>query len=225
MPEVLQHIVSLGFAPQTVVDVGVADGTYDLYNSFPVATHVLIEPLEEYSKSLDEISAQFKTIPVRAAASDHSGEATINVHKILTGSSLLKEVEGAHVDGTPRRVPVVTVDDIIKKNDCAGPFLIKIDVQGAEHIVLNGANLALKQTEVVILEVQLFKFFENGWEFSDTISLMKNKGFSVYDIFEFGYRPLDNALASVDIVFVKDAGLFRRSHHWASFEQRTQIEN
>ena len=45
MTETLQHISSLGFKPATVIDVGVAYGTHELYKGFPKARHLLIEPL------------------------------------------------------------------------------------------------------------------------------------------------------------------------------------
>ena len=41
----LQHVKRLGLAPATVIDVGVADGTRALYDTFPAAHLLLIEPL------------------------------------------------------------------------------------------------------------------------------------------------------------------------------------
>ena len=39
-----------------------------------------------------------------------------------------------------------------------GPYLLKIDVQGAELDVLEGAQNLLKDTEAVVLEVSMFGF-------------------------------------------------------------------
>jgi hypothetical protein len=41
---------------------------------------------------------------------------------------------------------------------------------------------------------------------------MKDRGFVAYDLFGAHTRPLDGALAQVDIVFVKERGRFRQSH-------------
>ncbi len=49
---------------------------------------------------------------------------------------------------------------------------------------------------------------------------MKECGFVCYDIFGFQYRLLDNALSQVDMVFVKEKGLFRSDHSYATREQR-----
>src|SRR5262245_52875429 len=48
MAEALRHLKERGFTPRTVIDVGVARGTDDLYEAFPDAKHLLIEPLGEF---------------------------------------------------------------------------------------------------------------------------------------------------------------------------------
>ena len=42
-----RHVKSLGFQPSLIVDVGAADGTPELYNAYPGAKFILIEPLIE----------------------------------------------------------------------------------------------------------------------------------------------------------------------------------
>jgi FkbM family methyltransferase len=221
--EVLSHLSQLGLKPQTVIDVGAASGTLELYEAFSDAMHLVIEPLEEFEGYLRELSKKYKMKVVIAAACDRSGITTINVHDVLTGSSMLNEVEGAHIDGIKRKIRAVTIDGLCKENGLKAPFIIKIDVQGGELVVLNGCKESMKDAEVIILEVQLFKFFRNGPDFFDAINFMKNNGFCVYDIVGHCYRPLDNALCSVDIAFVKEHGQFRKSHHWSTPEQRESI--
>ena len=146
--------------------------------------------------------------------------AVLNVHRDKVGSSLLKEVEGAAVDGAPRQVPVVTIDDVCAEKDLNGPYLIKVDVQGAELQALVGATRTLRETEAVILEVTLFGTIIGGPQFSDVVVFMKQHGFVAYDFCGFLYRPFDNGLSQVDMVFVREQGLFRRSHVFATPEQR-----
>jgi FkbM family methyltransferase len=219
----VEHVSRLGFTPETVIDVGAANGTFELYEGFPHATHLLIEPLKEFEKDLKEFSLQFKTELVVAAADEKPGTIILNVHPVLTGSSIFKEIEGSDVDGTPREVKAVTIDELCREKHLKGPYLIKVDVQGGEIRVLNGARHVLIDTEVIILEVHLFQFFIRGPQFYDIVNYMRDKNFCVYDIFGHHYRPLDGALASVDIAFVKEDGHFRKSHHWASPEQRESI--
>ena len=221
--EFIEHIEKLGFRPKTVIDVGVADGTFELYGKFPEATLLLIEPLKEFEAALTTISRKFKTELVFAAADERSGSVLFNVHPVLTGSSMLKEIEGNHVDGTPRKIEAIRIDEVCKQKHLEGPYLIKVDVQGGELRVLKGAENILSNTELIILEVQLFQFFIGGPQFYDVVNYMKERKYCVYDIFGCYYRPLDGALASVDIAFVKEDGPFRKSHHWASTQQRDLI--
>ena len=44
---------------------------------------------------------------------------------------------------------------------------------------------------------------------------MKDVGYVVYDIIGGINRPLDLALGQKDLVFVKENGVFRKSHGWA----------
>jgi FkbM family methyltransferase len=223
LADVLSYLAQLGLRPRTVIDVGAASGTFELYETFPDATHLVIEPLAEFEECLREISKKYRMKVVIAAASDITGTTNINVHDVLTGSSLLREEEGAHVDGVQRKVKAVTIDSLCEENGLKAPFIIKIDVQGGEVMVLNGAKETMKDAEMIILEVQLFTFFKDGPEFYDVINFMKNKGFCVYDIVGHCYRPLDNALSSVDVAFVKEDGQLRKSHHWSTPEQRESI--
>lgn len=223
MAEVLDHVWRLGFRPQTVIDVGAASGTFDLYEKFPDASHLLIEPLEEYEEVLKEILHKYKGEYVPAAAGPKPGTIVINVHPDLFGSSIFKETEGSHVDGISREVAVVTIDDLCNERNLRGPYLIKVDVQSAELIVLDGARKVIEDTELIILEVSVFQFHVNGPQFYDVVSYMKDHGFVVYDVFSGHSRPLDGALAQVDMAFVKENGQFRKHHFYATREQRKQL--
>jgi FkbM family methyltransferase len=216
----LHQLSTLGFRPRTVIDVGVATKTEELYQAFQDADILLVEPLAEFEPFLRDICRSYKAQYVLAAAGENPGSAIINVHPDKFGSSLLKEFEGPGVDGVPREIPVVTIDQLCASRNLAGPFLMKVDVQGAELQVLAGATRTLQQTQVVILEVTLFGTLLGGPQLSETVARMKQYGFAVYDIFGFNYRPLDNALCQVDMVFVQETGPFRQSHAFATPEQR-----
>lgn len=225
MAEGIEHLKRLGFKPQTVIDVGVAIGTIELYKAFPDATHLLIEPVKEFEEALKEIARKFKAEYVIAAAGAKPGTVSLNVHPVLFASSIFHESEGSHVDGAPREVPAVTIDDLCREKNLRGPYLIKADVHGAELLVLEGAKSVLEDAEIVILETHLFQFFIDGPQFFDIVNYMKNHGFCVYDIFGQHYRPLDGALGSLDLVFAKENGQFRKFHFYATRDQRDELTN
>ena len=223
---VLQQVKKQGFSPATVIDVGAAYGSFAMqcHDVFQDPRYMLVEPLVEYQPHLEAvIQAQIPNAEyISAAAAAKSGEVTINVHPDLVGSSLYLEKEEFNVNGVPRIVPRITLDHLVRHAKLEPPFLLKIDTQGAELNVLSGYEENLQQTEFVILEVSFFKFFERGDQLHDVIAFMKSRGFVAYDMCDFQYRPLDDALSQVDIVFVKEEGQFRRHHFYATFEQRRE---
>lgn len=223
---VLGQVGRVGFMPGTVIDVGAAFGifTKECHKIFPDAHYVLVEPIEEYlpvlRKVVDSLPHATNVIAVAAA---EDGRTFLNVHHDLVGSSLYREVEeGTDIDGVRRDVRSITLDRLVAERSAPPPFLIKIDVQGAELDALAGAQKILAKTEYVLLEVSLFQFFRQGPVFCDVVAYMKSKGFVPYDIYGLQYRPLDGALSQIDIAFVKEGGLFRTSHYYATPEQRAK---
>ena len=55
-----------------------------------------------------------------------------------------------------------TLDSIVKEKNFPQPDLIKIDVQGAELDIINGALEVLKNTKILIVELQDFNYNENA---------------------------------------------------------------
>ncbi len=207
--EFFEHIKTLGFHPKTVIDVGAADGTHDLHTAFPDAQFVLIEPLAEFEPALRKLASQYNASVHMAAAGSQAGEAELAVSTDLFGSSLDHEVAEA---SSVRSVSVATLDDLIGETNAHGPMLVKVDVQGHEIDVLRGAAQSVANFEVIILETTTFRVCDH--DLYSMVTFMKGLGYSVYDILDGLLRPYDNALGQIDLVFVKDDGLFRQSTAW-----------
>jgi FkbM family methyltransferase len=221
---VLAHVKRLGFAPSTVVDVGVAYGTPELYDAFPDAQFLLVDPLEEYAPAIDQIVGRLRSAEwVRAAAGPEPGSITINVNRAPALSSTLGHWKGQDDGGRPRSVPVVRIDDLVAERALPAPFAIKADVEGAELRVLDGATRTLEQTELVLLEVNFFQFLPGQPEFADVVAYMKERGFVPYDFYGGHLRPLDGALAQTNVAFVREGGRFRESHAFATEGQAREL--
>jgi len=221
----LHHAKNAGLSPATVIDVGAAYGefTVECHRVFPDANYILVEPLEEYRPFLEAVSSSVpraEYVPVAASAA--SGELVMNVHPDLVGSSVYLENEDSIVNGVPRVVQAIALDSLIKSRDAIPPFLLKIDVQGAELDVLSGAKEVLQRTDYALLEASFFQFFTGGPQFYDVVTFMESRGFVAYDMCGFLYRPLDNALSQADIAFVKTKGFFRKHHQYATPRQREE---
>ena len=218
----LRNVRALGVVPASVADVGAAYGSWSLACAavFPEAQFVLVEPLSEFAPFLAEAAARLGNARyVAAAAGSSDGQAILHVHHDLVGSSTYPEHE-PDLESENRRVEALTLDSILSEAGAQPPYLIKLDVQGAELDVLAGATAALRQTSLLVLEVSFFEFFAAGPDFAAVVERMVTLGFALYDVLGLSYRPLDGALAQADVLFVPFDSPLRAHRLYASPDQR-----
>ncbi len=120
---------------------------------------------------------------------------------------------------------MITIDELVAQERAEGPFVIKLDVQGAELDALAGAASTLTRTALVQLETLLLPFYEGAPQLGDVVSFMRETGFVVYDVADLGYRPLDGALAQVDLLFVPEASVLRSHPEFATVDQRQSSDD
>ena len=224
VPGALANLKRCGFQPGTVIDIGAAYGLWSAacHEQFPSARFILIEPVEEYETFLEDRARAIDGTYIKAAASSITGTRQINVHPDLVGTSFFSEAEGPEADGIPRWVPTVRLDQVCRDLGVAAPILMKLDVQGAEIDVLEGASETLQETDVVLLEVSFFNFLKDAPTVVDVLVYMAERDFVPYDILGLHHRPIDDALAQADLVFVRrDSGL-RENHSYATPQQRME---
>ena len=210
----LAHLRARGLQPATVFDVGVGHGTVALYETFPEATHVLVEPLSEFAPEIARIQSRFRTIYVAAAAGERAGILNIYVKGHAEGSSAFPEQAGGRVLGTLRQVEVVTLDQLVAQHELKGPFLLKLDVEGAELQVLAGAQKTLREAAAVILEVTFLPKLKGAPGFAEVFRRMDELGFAVYDLFDLLMRPTDSALFQANAAFVPRESPLRSQDEW-----------
>ena len=209
--EFFGHIKSKGFNPTTIVDVGVATDTEDLYRHFPSARYLFVEPLAEFEPSLQKLCQQYNGTYMLAAAGATDGETTIFTASDLGGSSrfvTLESTDGAY-QMHPRTVPQFTIDTLWDTLELTGPALLKIDVQGGELEVLKGAEKTLTNFEIVMLEVGMVEQYVGQPIFHEYVEFMAKRDYVVYDIIHTGYVPETGLLLQMDVIFVKKDSMFR----------------
>jgi FkbM family methyltransferase len=220
MAAVLDNAKRLGLDPATVIDVGVGYGTPELWEAFPRARLLLVEPIpDRFGGAANEAARGREGAElIAAAAGAEAGSTTITVHRAPEMSSVLGSWTGDR-DGEAREVDVVRLDDVVRERALPGPFVLKVDVEGAELSVLDGAAAVLAETQLVLLEVRLFELVPGAAQLHDVIPYMKERGFVAYDLFGGALRLSDGALAVSNIAFVREDGRFRRDHAFGTPEQ------
>lgn len=173
-----------------VIDVGVAEGTDDLYGRFPHAFLDLFEPQPGQRPTLARILEQREGRAHNIALGSRAGTATL--HLDGTGSALH---EGVATRGGSVEVPVRRLDEVLAVDDIRRPCLLKIDTEGHELDILQGATGILDAIDCVVAEVQfrkpelyrpgqLFQFLgERGFELADVLdSYISDKRFHCADM-------------------------------------------
>ncbi len=204
------YLRRLGFRPRTVVDVGVGYGTpwpdYNVfYEAFPESYFVLIEPLKEFEPYMQEILKKYKGEYFLTALGARNEKRIINIEPRFIQRSSIYNRNQLELTGdslSEREIPVTTLDALMEKHNFQPPFGLKIDTEGFEMQVIEGAFKFLRETQFIIAEVPIANRFEGGYSFAEFITLMDKKGFCVCDIMDIG-RADDSEVIFMDLVFKK----------------------
>jgi len=184
--EAPEHLAAYGFAPDVVADVGVAEGTPSLYAAWPDALFVLIDPRAEVEEELKDRPAKAAFHACAVGREDGVLDLRIPVTKGgRTGAMAgFREIAGPMgrnvVDIETRRVPVRRLDDVLR--DHPGRVGLKVDTEGFELEVLEGAPETLDRTDFAILELSLTPRFEGLAPPSRVIALLARHGLELRDI-------------------------------------------
>jgi FkbM family methyltransferase len=182
--DTLSSLAQKGLRYATVFDLGSADGHFFvdhyLQGLFQEAVPVNIDANPVYEPSLQQVRETFGGHYRIAAASDHAGEIdmTMSIHPYwssLRSRDDLYWVRLNKLTSGVQRVPVMRLDDLVAELGLRPPFLLKLDVQGAEVQALRGARKMLADTSVVICEADVADFQAINAE-------LLAAGFFLYDI-------------------------------------------
>ena len=206
----MRRIKENGFSPDFIIDVGASTGIWsDTINKlFPEARFILIDPLlSHYPKeNWDHYIGPHNNFEViEAAVSNHCGSTSFQVSPDLYGSSLLEPDDGRSYKSVD--VEIITLDNLKKDKDIQGIGVLKIDVQCAEHLVLEGAKKILQQIEVIVIELSLIRFEEDAKTFREMLNLLKVLGFRYFDDSGDWRDSANGTLLQKDVLVVRDSFL------------------
>lgn len=200
-----------GFRPSMVFDIGVAYGTFELYREFPKAFYHLIDPTLESLHHMRLLRGQLDCEIHHVALGDREGEVDIEIRSDIQGATLLEDTSEREVLRHDR-VPMRRFDRLIA--DIGRPSLCKIDVQGAELMVLQGMTGCLDSMDAVIVETSTIASLKDGPEVHDIVHFMHQHDFVVADVVGMARRPLDGATAQLDLLFLPRRSPIRADRRW-----------
>lgn len=191
IPEVtdaLTTLRTLGVPVNAVLDVGILHGTAGLIQVFPDVKHFLFEPVDNYFDTIRQTyqNLDYELHQVALSNSDGSawqlgicrdGSGQIT-HSQLRDKPETKENFPLMVDC--REVRQSRLDSMLDALGAATPYLLKLDVDGIELQILEGAHRALKDASVVVIEVTNGTFLERA-------NAVAARGFSFFDFVDLTY--------------------------------------
>ncbi|MBW4550901.1 MAG: FkbM family methyltransferase [Aphanocapsa sp. GSE-SYN-MK-11-07L] len=205
--QVMRRLWGNGFRPDFVVDVGSSIGiwSYTVSKFFPDARFVLIDPLlSKYDQTARNyfIGNIQKVEVLEIAVSNQAGNVSFQVSPDLWGSSLLQPADFRTYESVD--VKVQTLDYVAQTKAISGRGILKIDVQCAEHLVLEGAQKFLEQVDVIVAELSLVRYDSQAKVLSEMMQIIEQLGFRYYDDIGCWRSPADGTLLQKDILFLRN---------------------
>jgi len=214
--EEMAYVLHVMTSQDLFIDVGANVGSYTLLCcAVRGARGYCFEPVPStYRRLLDnlllnELSSRVRALNIGVA--DEDGELPFSTQENCTNHVILNsETSAASI-----RVPVQKLDSILSGES---PSLIKMDVEGFETSVLQGAQKTLASTSLHSLLIELNGSGKRyGVDEGHIFRLLSNYGFSPYRYSPFN-RQLDLLPAKVtgsgNVLFVRnEAGVQERIHN------------
>lgn len=197
-----------------VIDVGANEGQfYTEIRELGYTNKVIsFEPLHDAHAAM---SRKFSNDPnlnlhPRCAIGNYTGKIDINVSGNSVSSSIL-EMDKSHYNIVPSsryigkdQVNIFRLDDIFTQQNPLPPsVMLKIDTQGYENNVLDGAASLINNISVLMLEISFLHLYSNQPKWDDLLRRVSTLGFTIFAIQPGFIDPKTYQLCQADFVFIR----------------------
>jgi FkbM family methyltransferase len=202
------------FGIERILDVGANAGQFALeLRSLGFKGHIVsFEPLSAAHASLESAASSDENWHVheRCAVGDRDGEVEINIAGNSVSSSILPMLEshssaaqGSAYIGA-ERAPLVRLDSVAPAylTDGRTAFL-KIDTQGYEWQVIEGAIQILPRFRGVLCELSLVPLYEGQHLWMDVIDRLQRAGFTLWSLQPGFTDSRDGRTLQLDAIFFR----------------------
>lgn len=197
-----------------ILDIGANSGYYGLeMREFGYKGEIVsFEPLSEaYNLLLKNSFTDTNWQVFNFAIGDYDGETIINKSKNSVSSSILEllpihyenEKESGYISKEIIKIHKLDTifDNYYNQND---KILLKIDTQGYEKKVLDGAKNTINKISGIQMELSLVPLYAESPNFLEMIEYIKSLGFLLCSIENGFYEPKTGKLLQFDGIFFKE---------------------
>lgn len=203
-----------GFDPKHILDIGANRGnwTREAIKYFPRAHYTLVEPQDELKVYVQDLIDRGYSIQwINAGVSDRPGvfplhilghdQSSTFVQVPRTQSECIRKIE----------VRLRTVNEILGSFGLSIPDMVKIDAEGLDLKVLDGASELFGKTDVILAEASIGQTdFDNTAK--TLIEKMADVGYRIIDITDLNRSPQYGVLWLCELAFLRmECTLFEKA--------------
>jgi FkbM family methyltransferase len=190
-----------------VLDAGANEGLYSILAARAVGPYGVVVAVEPSPREFRRICANLELNHLRnvrvvpkglldkpGSAVLHGADAMHSGHNTF-GAFVYESVAGVH----DVEVQVTTVDDLLADQGLDKLDVLKIDVEGAEAVLLRGATRTLQRNRpVIIMELQEPSLRAMGSSSTEVLELLEDHAYRVYGFSDRSGRPDPLELSGLD---------------------------
>ncbi len=203
-----------------IVDIGANTGSFtdDALAYFRPKRVCLVEADPEFARGLRQKYASNPACTiVEAAITNRSGVVTFRINSHKDSSSILpinpisslafgmdmRELKGISVSA-------LSLNDLFERESITDAALMKVDIQGAEKLLIEGGRNALRKTRCIYMEVVFEEFYKGCAQFDELHALLRGEGFKLRS-FHKSRIGSDGAMAYSNGLFI-NRRFFQNTH-------------
>lgn len=192
------------------IDIGAHNGDFSntVAACCSVKKGVIVEPISDKAQRLKAMFNGPEYDVLDCLVSDVDGEIEFEINELSETSSILhikKDIPEHAQINTSLREKILkqskTLDALISELNLGKVDLLKIDVQGAEHLVLEGAKNSLSKINMIWTEVSFKPLYDNSSTFFDIHKILTDSDFRFVGMSPVFYGP-DGELLQCDALFI-----------------------
>ena len=202
------------FGINKIIDVGANVGQYALLvKELGFSGQIIsFEPLSSAFSTLKEVSDKHNNWQAHNyALGNENTETVINISENSFSSSILNMLP-QHLKSAPaskfintEKIQIRTLDSIFDTlHTASDKILLKIDTQGFEKKVLEGAGNSLHKITGIQLEMSIVPLYKSELILEEMITYLKNSGFTLYSLENGFYDQKNGQLLQVDGLFFRN---------------------
>ena len=193
-----------------IFDVGANNGSYGIeaakiFNDVKVWIYAF-EPSAETFQALVHNTGEISTIiPVNVALGSRSGQASLYSNSNFSGLASLHDRRLAHfgMDLPDQEIiSIQTVDEFCKHRNIENIFFIKLDVEGHEYAVLQGAKELIERNKIQFIQ---FEFggcnIDSRVFFQDFFYFLSPK-YKIFRVLKDGLYPINEYSENLEVFSV-----------------------